>query len=120
MIPRSSLTDCLWLQLSKTDLRFEAVQKNAYEMFLLISFIVLVPGAFVVAIAFKVRFMNTAVKAFDEESEDLLHKRRRAFDLHVVGLGSAEEKKELQRYIDGWAIHREHACFLSHCKSAAP
>ena len=102
--------------LSKTNLTFEVMKEGAYDTILLISFLILVPGAYVAAIISKVRHMNKAVKAFDTETKDPLQQRRRAFDLHVVGLGSNVEKKELQRYIDGWAVHGKHAAFLSHFK----
>jgi hypothetical protein len=102
--------------LSKTNLTFEVMKEGAYDTILLISFLILVPGAYVAAIISKVRHMNKAVKAFDTETKDPLQQRRRAFDLHVVGLGSNVEKKELQRYIDGWAVHGDHAAFLSHFK----
>lgn len=87
--------------LAKIDLRFEVLQAGFYDHVLLLSFIVLVPGAFVVAVWLKVRHMNAAVQALGEQSENRLQERRRAFDLHVVGLGSATEKKALQRYVDG-------------------
>lgn len=102
--------------LAKTDLRFEKVQNDFYSIFLLITFIALVPGAFVMCVVSKVRAMNAAVTALEvgpEKTEHPLQQRRRAFDLHVVGLGSAEEKKMLQRYVDGWAVHGDHTCFLS-------
>ena len=128
--------------LAKTELRFEVLQAGFYEHVLLLSFIVLVPGAFVVAVYFKVRHMNAAVHALEEKTENRLQERRRAFDLHVVGLGSAAEKKALQRYVEGCkcgtksclvrfyfsaaadvtlvrsgAVHGDHTCFISHFKA---
>eukprot|EP01047_Picozoa_sp_COSAG01_P016087 COSAG01_NODE_816_length_13389_cov_7.068849_6_plen_1558_part_00 len=81
----------------KNDLDLETVGENAYDMFLFISFIVLVPAGFCITILAKMRFVATVLRQTDEN--DARSKRRRALDLHVLGLGSDSDKEHLHRYI---------------------
>ena len=39
--------------------------------------------------------------------------------IHVIGLGSDADKENLRRFIDGWAVSKKFAGFLSHYKAEA-
>lgn len=101
----------------KLDLSWETVGVDAYDWILFTSFLILVPGAFIAAVFTKIRFVNRVVKSMD--GLDSREKQRRAFDLHVLGLGEDQDKADLKRYIDGWNIKKKYAAFLSHCKAEA-
>lgn len=101
----------------KNDLELETMQEGAYDWILFLSFILLVPMAFFATIVSKVRFVMHSLRDVDED--DARDKRRRAFDLHVLGLGSEEDKADLSRYIEGWLVKKKYACFLSHFKQEA-
>ena len=91
----------------KNDLGMETMQEGAYDWILFLSFIVLVPVAFFATIVSKVRFVMHRLRVLD--GDDARDKRRRAFDLHVLGLGSEEDKADLRRYIEGWLVKKQYA-----------
>ena len=105
----------------KNDLVMEVVTVDAYDWVLFISFICCVPGAFILAVIYKTGEMAAAVtkSASGVGSLPPAELRRRSFQLHVVGLGSDQDKERLRRFIDGWAVAKTHACFLSHFKEEA-
>eukprot|EP01046_Picozoa_sp_COSAG06_P001166 COSAG06_NODE_35_length_30757_cov_53.112532_14_plen_668_part_00 len=104
----------------KSDLAVEKVTEDAYDFVLFFSFIALVPVAFVVVVVIKVRTMAAAVAGGMSMAEvEPAEMRRRAFELHVIGLGSDVDKENLRRFIDGWAVSKEFAGFLSHYKKEA-
>ena len=90
----------------KNDLVMEVVTVDAYDWVLFISFICCVPGAFILAVIYKTGEMAAAVTkaASGVGSLPPAELRRRSFQLHVVGLGSDEDKERLRRFIDGWAV----------------
>lgn len=88
---------------------------ETYDWILFLSFLVLVPGAFFVTVYSKIRYVNSLVKAIPA-GFDARERRRRAFDLHVLGLGEASDKADLKRYIEGWNVKGKYAAFLSHFK----
>lgn len=102
----------------KQDLQWDVLSDEFYEYVLLVSFIVCVPGAFIVAVFSKLRFVMKALSAVSDSS-DPIEKRRLAFKLHTLGLGDAEDKAELKRYVEGWNVTKQSACFLSHSKKEA-
>ena len=101
----------------KNDLELETMQEGAYDWILFLSFILLVPMAFFATIVSKVRFVMRSLR--DVGTDDARDKRRRAFDLHVLGLGSEEDKADLRRYVEGWLVKKKYAAFLSHYKGEA-
>jgi hypothetical protein len=104
----------------KNNLAIEVVTEDAYDFFLFISFIALVPVAFVVSVINKVRFMNKAVaNGLSLKSVEPAEMRRRSFELHLVGLSTDADKENLRRFIDGWKCSKEYVCFLSHYKMEA-
>ena len=105
----------------KNDLVMEVVTVDAYDWVLFISFICCVPGAFILAVIYKTGEMAAAVTKSTSGVGSLppAELRRRSFQLHVVGLGSDQDKERLRRFIDGWAVAKTHACFLSHFKEEA-
>jgi hypothetical protein len=104
----------------KNNLAIEVVTEDAYDIFLFLSFLVLVPFAFVVSVLSKVRFMSKAVEnGMSMKSVEPAEMRRRSFELHLVGLGTAVDKENLRRFIDGWAVTKKYSCFLSHYKKQA-
>lgn len=103
----------------KNDLGLETMQEGAYDVFLFISFLVLVPGAFFVCIFAKVSFVTRTLRERDRGKDDARHKRQRALALHVLGIGSDSDKEHLRRYIEGWLVKKSFAAFLSHYKSEA-
>jgi hypothetical protein len=104
----------------KNNLAIEVVTEDAYDYFLFISFILLVPVAFLVAVVQKVRFMNVAVdNGLSLKKVEPKEMRKRSFELHLVGLGSDVDKENLKRFIDGWAVSKKYSCFLSHFKEQA-
>ena len=104
----------------KTDLSLETVPAGAYDAVLFASFILLVPVAFVVTVIAKVRYMSQVVKnALSTDNIPSTEVRRRAFELHVLGLSSDKEKQVLRRFIEGWSIKQRYATFLSHFKAEA-
>eukprot|EP01047_Picozoa_sp_COSAG01_P002788 COSAG01_NODE_76_length_28332_cov_298.876992_18_plen_399_part_00 len=108
----------------KSNLDMEAVTEDFYGPVLFWSFIVFVPLAFGKTVWNKVQRMTSVMldlstpdadpfsPRLDEHQLDLLRQRRRAFELHVLGLGGDAEKDTLQRFIDGWAISKDYAAFL--------
>ena len=104
----------------KTDLSMETVTADAYVAALFISFILLVPVAFVASIFAKVRHMSQVVEnALSTDEIPAIEVRRRAFELNMLGLGSDKEKEVLRRFINGWSIKKRYATFLSHFKAEA-
>eukprot|EP01047_Picozoa_sp_COSAG01_P029059 COSAG01_NODE_1979_length_8743_cov_18.850069_5_plen_110_part_00 len=87
------------------------------DAILFATFILCVPVSFVAAVVSKVRHMTTSVEnAMSTEAIPAVEMRRRAFELHVLGLGSDKEKQILRRFVEGWSIKKDYACFLSHFK----
>ena len=104
----------------KTDLSLEKVTADAYDAVLFATFILLVPVAFVVTVCSKVRYMAHVVEnALSTDEIPAAEVRRRAFELHVLGLSSDTEKQVLRRFIEGWSIKKRYAAFLSHFKAEA-
>ena len=104
----------------KNDLTIEIVTEDTYDFILFFSFLVLVPLAFVISVISKVRFMKQAVtNGLQLKVVEPAEMRRRSFELHLVGLGSSDDKENLRRFIDGWAIRKTYSCFLSHYKMEA-
>jgi hypothetical protein len=97
-------------------LQWEAVQVEAYDYILFISFILLVPCGAVVATVSKLRHVQ-AVLAKHSVTTDILERRKLTFHLQALGLADDADKQDLKRFIDGWMVHKEHACFLSHFKN---
>ena len=64
--------------------------------------------------------MNKAVQnGLSLKSVEPAEMRRRSFELHLVGLGTTADKENLRRFIDGWAVTKKYAAFLSHYKAEA-
>jgi hypothetical protein len=102
----------------KSDLNMEVVTESAYDYVLFFSFIAFVPVAFVVTVVSKVKTMAQVVDN-GLTSVEPAEMRKRAFQLHTVGLGSDDDREQLRRYIDGWKINGNYGAFLSHFKAEA-
>ena len=104
----------------RTDLSLEQVPADTYDAVLFATFILLVPVAFFVTVYSKVRYMTQVVEnALSTDEVPAAEVRRRAFELHVLGLSSDTEKQVLRRFIEGWSIKKRYAAFLSHFKAEA-
>eukprot|EP01047_Picozoa_sp_COSAG01_P015689 COSAG01_NODE_789_length_13572_cov_322.875158_8_plen_445_part_00 len=104
----------------KHDLKTEALDEVVYDLILFLSFIALVPVAFVITVFTKVRHMGHAVTdGLSINDVDAAEQRRRAFELLVLGLGTASDREIIRRFVDGWMIEKEFAGFLSHYKQEA-
>lgn len=102
----------------KQDLRFEGVQEAAYDVVLFASFILFVPVAFGVAVISKLVNVHKVLNS-KESTDKNMDARRLAFNLQRLGLASATEREEIKRYIEGWYVNGNYACFLSHFKNEA-
>ena len=102
----------------KNDLSWERVGVGAYDYILFLSFIVLVPGATVLAIGAKVRYVSKLL-AKERDTDDALQRRQLAFDLQTLGLAEDEDREILKRSIEGWAVAKTYGAFLSHFKNEA-
>ena len=83
----------------KNDLTWEPVTTDAYDYVLFGSFLILVPGAFVVAIVSKLLHIRK-VLAVERSTDNNLMQRQLAFDLQVLGLAEHSDR-------------RAYVCFLS-------
>eukprot|EP01047_Picozoa_sp_COSAG01_P020513 COSAG01_NODE_1169_length_11408_cov_35.108056_3_plen_2198_part_00 len=101
----------------QNDLRWELLTVDAYDYILFLSFFLLVPGAFLLTVYRKIRYVNSRVNKM--AGVDARERRRRAFDLQALGLGDDADRANLLRYIEGWSIHGKYAAFLSHYKTQA-
>ena len=102
----------------KNDLSWEGVSVDAYDYVLFLSFIVLVPGATVLAVGSKVRYVSRLL-ATERDTDDALQRRQLAFDLQTLGLAEDEDREILKRSIEGWCVNKTYAAFLSHFKNEA-
>ena len=102
----------------KNDLRWEILQIGAYDYVLFISFIVLVPTAFVMTVFSKLRYVQEALGK-PQSSDSAKARRALAFDLQALGLATDSDRHLLKRYIDGWGVTKTFAAFLSHYKMEA-
>jgi hypothetical protein len=102
----------------KNDLSWEGVSVDAYDYVLFLSFIVLVPGATVLAVGSKVRYVSRLL-ATERDTDDALQRRQLAFDLQTLGLAEDEDREILKRSIEGWSVNKTYAAFLSHFKNEA-
>jgi hypothetical protein len=102
----------------KNDLSWEVIGVDFYDYMLLFSFIVLVPGAAVVAVVSKLRYVQKLV-SMDGRTDDVLEKRRLSFDLQALGLATDADRVDIKRYIEGWSVTKKYAAFLSHFKTEA-
>lgn len=87
-------------------------------MILFISFIVLVPGAALVAVISKLRYVQEVLNRQDC-SNDINQQRKLSFDLQSLGLATDTDRLDLKRYVDGWYVEKTYAAFLSHFKNEA-
>ncbi len=87
-------------------------------MILFISFIVLVPGAALVAVISKLRYVQEVLNR-QERSNDINQQRKLSFDLQSLGLATDTDRLDLKRYVDGWYVEKTYAAFLSHFKNEA-
>ena len=102
----------------KNDLRWEILKIGAYDYILFVSFIVLVPTAGLLAIISKLRHVQKLLK-LERDTVGAVEARRRSFDLQALGLADSADKADLRRYVEGWAVKKTYAAFLSHFKDQA-
>lgn len=102
----------------KNDLSWEIIGIDVYDMILFLSFIVLVPGAAVVAVISKLRYVQKVLNRQDS-TDDENGQRRLSFDLQALGLATDADRVDLKRYVDGWFVRGKYAAFLSHFKNEA-
>ena len=94
---------------------------STLDLFLMVSFVVLVPLAFIATIVSKVKTTEhdereARTAAADGTVSGDLH---RAFRAYTMGITSEADRSELRRFIGGWNIQRSNAAFLSHGKTQA-
>lgn len=100
----------------KNDLTHEVVQSRAYDIILLVSFVVLVPCGAIAAVYSKMKTVQAALTesiALSKHGEA----RRHAYKLQVLGLSDDVNREIMRRYIAGWQINKKFATFLSHFKN---
>ncbi len=102
----------------KNDLSWEGIGVDVYDYILFLSFIVLVPGAAVLAVGSKVRYVSRLL-AQERDTDDALQRRQLAYDLQTLGLAEDEDREILKRCIEGWSVQKTYAAFLSHFKNEA-
>jgi hypothetical protein len=100
----------------KHDLTHEVVQSSAYDMILLVSFILLVPCGAIAATCSKMKTVQTTLSESIPLSKHG-EARRHAYKLQVLGLSDDVNRDILRRYIAGWQINKKFATFLSHFKN---
>eukprot|EP01043_Picozoa_sp_COSAG02_P016235 COSAG02_NODE_710_length_18178_cov_14.361524_9_plen_425_part_00 len=82
----------------KNDLSLEGVGVDVYDYILFLSFIVLVPGAAVLAVGSKVRYVSRLLA--QERTNDALQRRQLAYDLQALGLAESEDIDVLKQYLE--------------------
>lgn len=100
------------------DLSEQIIGVDVYDMIIFLSFIVLVPGAAVVAVISKLRYVQKALNRQDNTTDEF-EQRRLSFDLQALGLATDSDRVDLKRYVDGWFVRGKYAAFLSHFKNEA-
>ena len=85
------------MTLQKTDLSREMLNENVYDWILLLSFIVMVPTAFVVAVITKIRHVNHVLGQTGNV-------QRNAFDRCIVGLETEADVDVLKAFFDATRI----------------
>lgn len=102
----------------KQDLTWESWNESVYDVVLFTSFLLMVPMAFVAAVATKLLHVHRLLNL--KKGQDIWQDRRLlAFHLQKLGLASVDDRTELRRYIDGWSVKGKYALFLSHFKAEA-
>lgn len=76
----------------KNDLSWEPVGVDTYDYFMFFSFVILVPGAFVVAVISKLVHIRR-VLAKPRSIDNSLEQRQLAFDLQVLGLAEHSHRR---------------------------
>ena len=102
----------------KNDLSWEIIGVDVYDMILFISFLVLVPGAALLAVISKLRFVQKVLMK-QEGANSGVEKRKLSFQLQALGLANESDRVTLRRYINGWSVSKKYAAFLSHFKNEA-
>jgi hypothetical protein len=101
------------LVLSKMDLSREKMDTDSYNWLLAVTFVLLVPFAYVVAVASKVMHLNKVLATSDSTDStagDAVTPRV-AFDRAFVGLANANDTETLNAYLDDLRVKLSSADF---------
>lgn len=99
------------LVLQKTDLSREEMDADTYNWLLAVSFALLVPFAFIVAVCSKVMHLNRVLASSDSHQEEA-SSARVAFDRAFVGLANATDIEVLNKYLDNLRVQLSSADFV--------